>query len=269
MMPWRLAYWPVRIEARLGEQSGVVWNAALNIAPSWRDAVDVRRLHVGMAADAELVEPEIVDQDDDQVGFRRHGSLPWQCLSRVAAASPDPRSVPSHRERGGSPIAPEDVPKRVHRQVALGPIGGGVGESGMQVVFKDAPASADLVSKKGDGHRTRQGPGRRTESRRAEGRRLRRRDGRPPAGDLGQRVLRQEPPPARLRQPAQGAAHHRQGSGRQLARRLRGSRHPARHLVTLEVASSNGTRRRRPARRPASGSRSSTTAPASSASRSR
>jgi hypothetical protein len=24
MMPWRLAYWPVRMEARLGEQIGVV-----------------------------------------------------------------------------------------------------------------------------------------------------------------------------------------------------------------------------------------------------
>ena len=48
------------------------------------------------------------------------------------------------------------------------------------------------------------------------------------ARDLGLRVLRQEPPPARLRQPAQGPAHHRQGGGRQLARRLRGGRHPAR-----------------------------------------
>src|SRR5512146_297150 len=34
MMPWREAYWPVRIEARLGEQSGVVWNALSNWAPS-------------------------------------------------------------------------------------------------------------------------------------------------------------------------------------------------------------------------------------------
>ena len=56
--------------------------------------------------------------------------------------------------------------------------------------------------------------------RRAEGRRLRRRDGRAAAGDLRLRVLHQEPPPARLRQPAQGAAHLRQGSGGQLARRL-------------------------------------------------
>ena len=31
------------------------------------------------------------------------------------------------------------------------------------------------------------------------------------ARHLGLRVLREEPPPARLRQPAQGAAHHRQG----------------------------------------------------------
>src|SRR5262245_4644660 len=34
MMPWRLAYWPVRIEARLGEHSGVVWNAFTHCAPS-------------------------------------------------------------------------------------------------------------------------------------------------------------------------------------------------------------------------------------------
>src|SRR6185503_9745193 len=34
MMPWRLAYWPVRIDARLGEHSGVVWKAFANCAPS-------------------------------------------------------------------------------------------------------------------------------------------------------------------------------------------------------------------------------------------
>ncbi len=43
------------------------------------------------------------------------------------------------------------------------------------------------------------------------------------------RVLFQEPPPARLRQPVEGAPHHRQGGGGQLARRLRGGRHPPRH----------------------------------------
>ena len=31
------------------------------------DAVDMRRLHVGMAADPQLVEPEVVDQNDDEV----------------------------------------------------------------------------------------------------------------------------------------------------------------------------------------------------------
>ena len=41
-------------------------------------------------------------------------------------------------------------------------------------------------------------------------------------------VLHQEPPSARLRQPAQGAPHLREGSGRQRARRGRGGRHPAR-----------------------------------------
>jgi hypothetical protein len=34
MMPCRLAYWPVRIDARLGEQIGVVWNARSKSAPS-------------------------------------------------------------------------------------------------------------------------------------------------------------------------------------------------------------------------------------------
>ena len=43
---------------RLGEHRALV-----------ADAVDVRRLHVGMAADAELVEPEVVDQDDDEIGL--------------------------------------------------------------------------------------------------------------------------------------------------------------------------------------------------------
>jgi hypothetical protein len=31
------------------------------------DAVDMRRLHEGMAADPQLVEPEIVDQNDDEI----------------------------------------------------------------------------------------------------------------------------------------------------------------------------------------------------------
>jgi hypothetical protein len=51
------------------------------------------------------------------------------------------------------------------------------------------------------------------------------------ARDLGERVLHQEPPPARLRQPAQGAAHRGQGGRRQQPRRLRGGAHPARHRV--------------------------------------
>jgi hypothetical protein len=33
------------------------------------DAVDVRRLHVGMAADPQLVEPEVVDQHDQEIGL--------------------------------------------------------------------------------------------------------------------------------------------------------------------------------------------------------
>ena len=84
-------------------------------------------------------------------------------------------------------------------------------------------------------------------------------DGRQAARYLRQRVLRQEPPPAGLRQPAQGAADDGQGSGRQLARRLRRGRHPARDL---------GPHRSRPAPT-ASRSACRTTAPASSRSRSR
>src|ERR1051326_9617692 len=34
MMPWRLPYWPRGVETRLGEHSGVVWNAFRNCAPS-------------------------------------------------------------------------------------------------------------------------------------------------------------------------------------------------------------------------------------------
>ena len=80
-----------------------------------------------------------------------------------------------------------------------------------------------------------------------------------PARYLGQRVLRQEPPPAGLRQSAQGPADDRQGGGRQLAGRLRRGRHPARNL---------GPHRARPAPT-ASRSACRTTARASSRSRSR
>jgi len=34
MMPCREAYCPVRMQARFGEHSGVVWNAFANCAPS-------------------------------------------------------------------------------------------------------------------------------------------------------------------------------------------------------------------------------------------
>ena len=59
-----------------------------------------------------------------------------------------------------------------------------------------------------------------------EASRHRRADGAGAAGDLHLGVLHQEPPPARLRQSVEGAPHHHQGGGRQLARRLRGGRHP-------------------------------------------
>ena len=79
------------------------------------------------------------------------------------------------------------------------------------------------------------------------------------ARDLGLGVLRQEPPPARLRQPAEGTAHHGEGRRRQLARRLRGGRHPPRRCASRSPAS----------RKTDSASPWRTTAPASSASRSR
>ena len=75
----------------------------------------------------------------------------------------------------------------------------------------------------------------------------------PPARDLGRRVLHQEPPPAGLRQPGQGAPDRDQGGGRQLARRLRGGRDPARPSRS----------RSRSWPRTASASSSRTTAPAS------
>ena len=69
-----------------------------------------------------------------------------------------------------------------------------------------------------------------------------------------QRVLRQEPPPAGLRQSPQGPPDHRQGGGRQRPGRLRRGRHPARNLGP------------HPARRARTASRSAcrTTGPASS-----
>ena len=48
------------------------------------------------------------------------------------------------------------------------------------------------------------------------------------ARDFGQRVLHEEPPSARVRQPAQGAPDGGEGGGGQLARRLRRGRHSAR-----------------------------------------
>ena len=57
------------------------------------------------------------------------------------------------------------------------------------------------------------------------------------AGDLRLGVLRQEPPPARLRQPLEGPAHHHQGGRRQLARRLRGGRHPSRAAASRSTTS--------------------------------
>ena len=100
-----------------------------------------------------------------------------------------------------------------------------------------APSTTGCCIKEGDAHRAGQVPDRR----RAKGRRpICHRDGGAPARDLGLRVLHQEPPPARLRQPAQGAPHRRQGGGRQLARRLRGGRHPARVASRSRWRRTNG-----------------------------
>src|SRR6516162_5386109 len=83
MMPWRLAYCPVRIEARLGEQSGVVWKAREH-RPFMADTVDVRCLHIGMAADPQLVEPQIVDQDDQEIRFAACRHVPSPCRALVS-----------------------------------------------------------------------------------------------------------------------------------------------------------------------------------------
>ena len=80
MMPWRLAYWPVTMDAQLGEQSGVVWNALRHIAPS-------RASRSTWGVRPELVEAQVVDEDDEKVrtldaGERRHsGSLAWPVRS--------------------------------------------------------------------------------------------------------------------------------------------------------------------------------------------
>ena len=69
MMPWREAYCPVTIEARLGEQSGVVWKRVGEARALVRQPVDVRRLHVGMTRRAGLVEAQVIHQDDDEIGL--------------------------------------------------------------------------------------------------------------------------------------------------------------------------------------------------------
>src|SRR5260221_38421 len=78
-----------------------------------------------------------------------------------------------------------------------------------------------------DGHHAGKRNAPRREPSKAGHDRLRRRDGGSPAADFGLRVLHQEPPPAGVRQSAQGAPHLRQRSCRQRAGRGRGSRHPA------------------------------------------
>ena len=59
------------------------------------DAVDVRRLHVGMAADTQFVEPEIVDQHDQEIRFAasRH------CFALPCASERSARLTGSARGR--------------------------------------------------------------------------------------------------------------------------------------------------------------------------
>src|SRR5204863_731883 len=59
-----------------------------------RDAIDVRRLHVGMPAAAEFVVAQVVDQDDDEVGLR-HGRLAGQAgqISKRWQALPSAISI--------------------------------------------------------------------------------------------------------------------------------------------------------------------------------
>src|SRR5689334_13131627 len=49
------------------------------------DAVDMRRLQEGMAADAQLVEPQIVDQYDQEIRFAAWRHVPSRCRALVSA----------------------------------------------------------------------------------------------------------------------------------------------------------------------------------------
>ena len=64
------------------------------------DAVDMRRLHIGMAADPQLVEPEIVDQNDDEVRL-----LP-ACHDEVPPKHPAYRNTVASGLDGSQRLAP-------------------------------------------------------------------------------------------------------------------------------------------------------------------
>ncbi len=60
------------------------------------DAVGVRRLHVGMAARAELVEAEVVDENEEDIGPARHGQ-PEKVKRGLAAGMSTSGSFSSRR----------------------------------------------------------------------------------------------------------------------------------------------------------------------------
>ena len=71
-MPCRCAYWPVRIDARLGEHSAVVTNAFGTCAPrsAIRSRFGVRRKRRRALHEAHEIVPVIVAQNEDDVSRR-------------------------------------------------------------------------------------------------------------------------------------------------------------------------------------------------------
>ena len=63
-------YWPVRKLARAGEQSGVVTKALRNIAPSRAMRSMFGVLRNGWPVQPRAIPAQVVDEDEDDVGFR-------------------------------------------------------------------------------------------------------------------------------------------------------------------------------------------------------
>jgi hypothetical protein len=77
MMPGRLAYCPVRRNARLGEQ--IAWcGTHPRTAHPLGDPVDERHLHVRLTTGTELIEAPVVHQDQQNVGSGTRGYHAWR-----------------------------------------------------------------------------------------------------------------------------------------------------------------------------------------------